>query len=256
MTVSLATTWIPRGELSRLQRYLPVLREIYDDIVIVLSPDVDVNTLAAVQAMSGVRHEVMPTLGAGRYLTLVSALETQPDYIHYADMDRLIRWVERYPDELRETVKTIQKTDYMLIGRTEAAFASHPQALHQTERLIHDVFSHLLGGEYDFCAGSKGLTRQVAEFIVKYGAKDYGLGTDTEWSVLAYRAGFELASIQVNGLDWETADRFRDTAAPPEIQRQEADKYDSDPAHWQARVELAQKIIQAGLDALKLNLTQ
>ena len=76
------------------------------------------------------------------------------------------------------------------------------------------------------------------------------MGTDSEWIVLLQRAGYRVESVEVDGLDWETADRYLDQAADGETQRRAADAYDADPQHWSLRLEVAQEIIEAGFAAL------
>jgi hypothetical protein len=251
MTITLTTTWMPRGELPRLQRHLPQLQEIYDAITVVLPPEPEAEVWEALQSMP-VHAMKMSALGEGRYLALKLALdETDSDHAQYADMDRLIRWVETHPDELRETVAAVQNHDAVMIGRTEAAFATHPQAMQSTERVIHRVFSHLLGGDYDFCSGSKAFSRAALARLVAHGRRDYGMGTDVEWPLLLHQAGFEIAALWVDGLDWETADRFLDSAAKAERQREMAEQYDTDPVRWQMRVDLAHGIIDYGLKVLE-----
>jgi hypothetical protein len=73
---------------------------------------------------------------------------------------------------------------------------------------------------------------------------------DAAWAVLLHRAGFDICGMTVDGLDWETADRNRDQAADAETQRQLAHQYDQDAGRWAIRVEIARKIIKAGIAAL------
>jgi hypothetical protein len=60
----------------------------------------------------------------------------------------------------------------------------------------------------DVSAGSKSFSRPAAEHLVKHSQPDNSIGTDAEWSILLKQAGFRLEYIQVNGLDWESADQF------------------------------------------------
>ncbi|GAB4509155.1 MAG: hypothetical protein OHK0046_03600 [Anaerolineae bacterium] len=254
-TLTLTTTWIPRGELARVQRYWPVLRELYDHLVMVILPETLPDIIQAARALPDVRLHEAEVLGTGRYLAVKHALAVPTDVIHYVDMDRLVRWVETRPSELRETVaalRALHETDYLMLGRTDAAMRTHPQALQKTEVLIDTAFTHLLGSStrYDFCSGSKAFSQRAAEFIAAHGAPDYGLGTDTEWAVLMHRGGFNINQMRVDGLDWETADRFRDAAADEALQRAEAARMDADAAQWEARTELAHQMMRAGLDAL------
>jgi hypothetical protein len=103
----------------------------------------------------------------------------------------------------------------------------------------------------DVSAGSKGFSRPVAEFISRHAVLNQPFGTDAEWPVLAKRAGFKVEYLEVDGLDWESADRFQEQAAGSEYQIKAAEAYDADPRHWAYRVEVAREIVQAGLEATR-----
>ena len=167
-------------------------------------------------------------------------------HIHYADMDRLLRWVETKPLEWQQTVERIQQVDCLLIGRTEAAFQTHPQALQQTEKIINTVFSNVLGQTVDFGSGTRGFSRQATQLVVANTLPDRW--TDVEWLLVLRRAGFAVDYLMVDGMDWESADRYRPQAADPDTQRRLAQVYDEDPANWAIRVQIAGDIIQSGLD--------
>jgi SAM-dependent methyltransferase len=99
----------------------------------------------------------------------------------------------------------------------------------------------------DLSAGSKSFSRLAAQYLVDHSTLDNSIGTDAEWPILLHQAGFNLEYIQVDGLDWESADHFRPRAAMAEEQRIAASEYDSDPIHWSRRVEIATEIIQSAL---------
>jgi hypothetical protein len=187
----------------------------------------------------------------GRKHSQEMALEFDCDFVHYVDCDRLLRWFELRPDELRRTIDRLQTVDCLVIGRTEVAFATHPRCLRDTERITNDVFSHFLDQPLDLCAGSKAFSRDAAEFITRNSQPTYGWCTDAEWIVLLHRAGYSIDSLLVDGLDWETADRYLPHAADAETQRRAAEAYDTDPRNWEGRVRVAQESIQAGLAALE-----
>lgn len=249
MTVALATTWYPRGELDRLLRLIPRLREWYRHRVIVLPPDQDVKLLQALGDSGAFNIRVAADWADGRYLALSAAVETGADYIHYADLDRLIRWAETREGELIRTLERLQTVDCLMIGRTAQAFATHPRALRATETVINSIFSRLLGQPLDLTSGSKGLSRQAARFLIANTRPGHGLGGDAEWPVLLCRAGFTLTRFDVDGLDWETADRYLDGPADERLQREAAGVYDAIAENWAHRVSVAQGIIDAGIDA-------
>ncbi|MCB9454652.1 MAG: hypothetical protein H6671_01550 [Anaerolineaceae bacterium] len=249
MMMALAATFHPRGEVGRLRRLYPQLMALYDHIIISMPPVAKPDDVEQVKTLPGVVAFVNDEWPQGRYMALRVAAETDADYVQYADLDRLLRWIETRPDELRRTVARIQQCQYLVIGRTARAWATHPQAMFQTERIINRVFSLLLGQEMDFGAGSKGLSRAALDYLVAHAARDRALGADTEWSVLLYRAGFPVESVLVDGLDWELPDQHQERAADTERQRAMIAAYDADADRWAHRVNVAVEIVEAGLDA-------
>ena len=253
MSMTLATTWYPRGELPRFTRLLPTLLGKYDDIVISFLPGVDSDVIKPFTAgifspNPKISFHVNDDLRKGRYMALKKALDTPSDYFHYADMDRLLHWVETKPEEWIQMVGQIEKFDCIIFGRTQAATLTHPQALINTEMISNQVVSRFLNREMDVSAGSKSFSRSAATYLVEHGKPDNSIGTDAEWPILLKQAGFRLEYIPVDGLDWESADQFQLRAATAEEQKQAAVKYDSDPINWSRRIEIAQEIIQTALE--------
>jgi hypothetical protein len=118
------------------------------------------------------------------------------------------------------------------------------------------VFSNFLGIPLDLSAGSKGFSQAAAQVIIANSQPDRPMGADSEWIVLLHRAGFAVDTIQVDGLDWESADRYQITAADAQAQREAAAQYDLDPQHWAMRVAVAAEIVEAGLDAMRRELVE
>jgi SAM-dependent methyltransferase len=256
MSICLATTWYPRGEFQRFISMLPLLEEKYSNIVISLIPSKDEEIIQRINDGEFLPHSNLSFItnekpGNGRYMVVKKALETSSDFIHYADMDRLLHWVETRPDEWKQMVGEIEKYDCVIYGRTEAAFLSHPQALIATERISNQVASFLLKKEMDVSAGSKSFSRSAAQIIIDYCLPDNSIGTDAEWPICLKQAGFRLEYIQVDGLDWESADQFRLRAANTDEQAQAAREYDADPNHWSQRAEITNQIILAAIAVSK-----
>ncbi len=256
MTVCLALTWYPHGETERLRRLYPVFSQWYGRMVVSLPPNAEPEALQFLQSLPDVRIEMRDGWESGRFTALELALQTGADFVHYVDGDRLIRWCELHPDELRRTIAEVQTVDYLVVGRTPAALATHPQSLQQIEAITNEVFSHFVGQKLDLCAGSKGLSRAAVEFLLANADPVRALGTDAEWVVLLHRGGFSIRGAWVDGLDWETADRYLPQAADAETQRRAAAEYDLDVDHWAFRVRIAQEITQAGINALTRSLKE
>ena len=249
--VTLTTTWHPRGETLRLRRLYPFLARLYDQIIVVMPPNTHAGMVLSFRVYEKMSVYVADEWAMGRHMALQKAIDAETPYIHYADMDRLIRWGETLPRELMFTLDKIRDAECLVIGRTDKAYATHPKALVQTEALSNRIFSHIFNQELDLSAGAKGFRRDVAQFILKHAVPGNPLGTDAEWVVLARRGGFTLTDCRVEGLDWESADRYSNKAADEEQQQQAAAEYDADAKNWKRRVEVADEIINTGLAALK-----
>ena len=247
MSVALITAWEPRGEFRRLLRFRPRLSELYTDVVIAAPDRADPAEVAALNAEPGVRVVTTPQGTWRRYVALAEGLKTEATHFHYLDTDRAVHWVETRPAELAQAAARVQTADCLLLGRTEAAWTTHPQCMRQTEAIFNHLFSRLLGVEADFGAGARGFSRPAAEYLLA--RVEPGHWADTAWPVVLWRGGFHLDTLLADGLDWETPDQYRDTAADAETQRRAADAYDADPAHWAARVSVADAITRAGLAA-------
>jgi hypothetical protein len=254
MSIALAATFNPRGEVGRLRRLYARLKAAYDHIVISLPPVVAMEDAFAIRELPEAIIHVNEDWSHGRFMALNLAAQTQADHIHYADMDRLLRWVETRPNEWTQVVNQIVQLDCLVIGRTEAAWETHPRALRDTEAITNDLFSRLLGQRLDLSAGSKGFSRSAADFILANSQPRRAIGTDSEWIVLLHRGGIRIDTVLVDGLDWEIADQHRDSAADADRQQAMAAVYDADPEHWARRVEIAHEIVEAGMDALTRDL--
>jgi hypothetical protein len=257
MSVVLATAWNPRGELLRFLRFVERLKSEYKEVAISLPPDVEPRVLDTLQCFEEfVLLVVTPHWSWGRHLALEKALENRCDYIHYTDFDRLLRWVETSTEEWRKTIRSIQKYDCLVIGRTKKAYETHPEAIRRTEAISNLVVSYLLGRSVDVSAGSKGFSRRAAEYLVEQCQPGDALGTDAEWPLVLHNAGFRVDYLEVDGLDWESADRQRNQAASSADQRHAAKIYDTNSSNWMQRVKVAMEIVQAGIDAVKKEVKQ
>lgn len=136
------------------------------------------------------RHEVLPFGMTG-----------DSKYFHYCDFDRLLTWAYQYPHELQNIVKNIPSHQYIIFGRTEKAFDTHPSEWIETEQIANKIFSLEFGQNVDITAGSCGFSRECAEFILKY-SKDQM--TDAEWPMIIHRiANLPVCYAAVDGLEYQ-----------------------------------------------------
>jgi hypothetical protein len=251
MSIALASTWQPRGELPRLQRYHARLMESFESLTIVLPSSAGDVLVAALDGMDGVYPVVAEQWARGRHIALESALKRPATHILYCDLDRIIRWVELYPDELAATMVQAQSEDCFVIGRTLYAWETHPRSLRHTEQIINEVFAHVMGVSMDICVATRGFSRVAAERVLRESQAESSLGVDGEWLYIVRRAGMTLDYLQVDGMDLETADQGLDTAADAERQRAFCEAYDAEASNWAQRVFVANQIIGALLRIAK-----
>jgi hypothetical protein len=154
MSINLATTWYPRGEMPRFVQLLPVFQEKYGHITISFFPGDDPEVME--QFTSGIFSSnqnltfcVNDDKRKGRYMALKKAIEIPLDFIHYVDMDRLLHWVETRPEEWMQMIGQTEKFDRIIFGRTQAATIAHPQGLIATEKVSNQVVSHFLNREME-----------------------------------------------------------------------------------------------------------
>jgi hypothetical protein len=254
MNIALGATYHPRGELTRLERILPQLQVIYTGIIVVVPPHTPSEDAARLHRLFGEGLVISQDWSHGRHLALAKALDLPGTHVQYADMDRLIRWVETRPEEWLRVVAEIPQHPCLVIGRTGAAWETHPRALRETERITNHVFSAILGQELDLSAGSKGFSRAAAEWIMRNSQPSRALGKDSEWVVLAHRGGFRISQVLVDGLDWEIPDWYQERAADVERVHQIREEYDAKPESWAMRVGVAVEIAEAGVAAMRRRL--
>jgi hypothetical protein len=230
-----ATLHDPPGALrGDIERWLPQLAARYAPIAIACSPPTAAR-VRALLAAHGADAGAPPnnTRGPLYRLALRRAL----------DGDRALHWVARRPAELDRVLARARRGSALLLGRTPRAYASHHQALVDTEAVAAAGFAAGLGlrGRVDFLVPSFVLPRAAAERLLARsrarGSTMYG-----EWAALLPGLGVPLGYVECAGLDWETPDRHRD-----EIRRVGLAAWRramSTPAEWAMRRAMAREFVQ------------
>ncbi|HFK1401933.1 MULTISPECIES: hypothetical protein [Bacillus] len=122
------------------------------------------------------------------------------DYYHYCDFDRLLTWMKAYPAELNTFIQNIVDVDYLIIGRTDRAFQTHPEEWQVTETVSNKIMSLQLGKQVDITAGSCAFSKQAADYIIKYSKCRM---TDGEWPMIIKEfTDFKIGYIAVDGLKY------------------------------------------------------
>lgn len=120
-------------------------------------------------------------------------------YYHYCDLDRLITWMTMYPEEITEVQGELMKYSYLILGRTEAAFDSHPAAWKETESITNKIFSMKFDRYADICAGSCAMNR---EMLLHLAEASKSRMTDAEWPLIVQKScgSAEVGYMEANGL--------------------------------------------------------
>lgn len=170
------------------------------------------------------------------------ALEKASDRILYVDLDRLIHWDLKYPKELRKVVGEIQNAEFILIGRTERAFETHPTTQRKTERIANLLGSALLNFDEtkDILSSTWAFAPRIGEDLLEANIENSS-GFYCEWPVRAWKIAENKRYIEVEGLEWETPDKYR--------RKIKEIGYDTwlnnfqSPEEWEERVNLLENII-------------
>lgn len=169
-------------------------------------------------------------------------------HVHLCDFDSALHWARCWPDELERVNATIAAYDFLLLGRTERATASLPEAQRETERLINLLFARTtgglnpwrLGGEtetlIDICAGAWGFSRRgIGALRAQSRATD--IGFHAEWPLIARDTpGLRCAYLPCEGLEYETADRYTDQIEAADGLDAWHARQNADIRQWQQRV--------------------
>lgn len=231
--VSLATLIKdPRGIfLKPLNEFLPVLKKIYAGIVIVTARDTHKDVIKNLEKDGCiVKLQKSSGIAEARRQAVRDGFVDGCQHIHFCEIDRMLMWINRYPEELKTVVRQILNYDFLIIGRTQRAFDTHPKTHTETERLTNMVCSLLLGRDIDVTAASRGISREAAKLILEF-SKAEGVGTDAEWPIIIHcKSKMSIGHVQVEGLEFETGIKH-----PKEIEQ--AGGYEN----WKKRIEQTPK---------------
>lgn len=240
MPTALAMAWsFNSNDVGRFVRLIPTIQALYCGISIVSPPNCDPQLSEELRAIPNLKLRIGTKLNENRrYFTIRQALEFEhATHIHYCDGDHVISRMERDLEDWKRGLEAMQKTDCLIIARSQDVFESYPPALRETEKIINLVGSHLLGQPVDLGSGTRGFRRQAVEYLIKYASLEtHGVATDLEWPVLLARARFSISTYESRAAIYEITS---------EEQRQRLESVEQ----WSKRTQVARIIIQAGIEA-------
>ena len=250
-----ATHHDPDGALyEQVRRTLPLLDELFCGLALQVTHTTQERSLELLNGAGALTHQESTApddahrqLGRARRAAVRLALRSDAPSILFGDFDRMMHWVERYPDELAQIVARIAEHDLTILGRTERAFNSHPRVQRDTEAIVNYVYTAISGNAWDVTAAARGLSRRAASAILA-GCPDESIGTDVSWPLFVQQhGGFSLGYIATEGLEFETADRHGDAIAAAGGLTQWLAQLDADPRRWIQRLDLARVEVEAVL---------
>lgn len=226
-----------------------VFREVaglYESVAIVPTADTSPRLL---DLLAGANVDPISTsngaIGVGRRHALELGLLAGANHLHYCDFDRILHWTAAYPDELERVLRRIEGCDYLIIGRTERAFATHPRVQRDTESITNRAFSLWYGKTVDVTAGSCGLSRRAADLVLRESAASTN-ATDAEWPALVrIRGSMPIDSVRTEGLEFETADYFAEEIAAAGSLEAWLEERSRPLDAWVARTRLALESLEA-----------
>lgn len=257
-TVTLALTVHEPGDrlLPLLEGQLPALSARYAVLVALCSCQTHPNVLALLRAQGALVRvdEAEPPgilgIGAVRRDTLRAGLEAGTTHVHLCDLDRALHWSARHAAEMEQVAGGVPRYDFLMLGRTHRAWATHPAYQTETEALFNRVFFLTTRLPWDLGAGSRGVSRPAGERLLAL-STDPTVGVDGEWPMLLLQAedapgpALRLGYRACEGLEFETADRFG-----PEIEAAGGyaawlARMEADPRRWAFRLQVAHLIAEA-----------
>jgi hypothetical protein len=247
----LTTHHDPEGRLfDHIVRLLPTLQELYEKIIVRITANSDPRTIEVLRE-AGVQVEIsnadggIEYVGRTRRMLLADALATDLSYFHLCDFDRVVHWADFHREELVAVLAWLPTYDFIVLGRTERAFSSHPRVQRDTERIINFVYAQLNQDSWDVTAASRGVSRHAAALLLEHSTDDT-IGNDGTWPMkLRQIGGVTIGYWPTNGLDFETADRYGGEVAERGGVEAWKASVDSDPLMWEQRLELARIEIAA-----------
>ncbi|MBP2243052.1 hypothetical protein J2Z40_003640 [Cytobacillus eiseniae] len=199
----LTITHDPKGKnINLLKKLHKEFEKIYGELFITISDETSYELVKEFEN-TNFKIKIIPKKGAAeaRRAVVSFGLTGTSKYYHYCDFDRLLTWGNNHLDELKNIMNLVPNYDYLILGRTERAFHTHPKAWVETEKITNTICSLELNKEVDITAGSCAFSEECAKYINKY-SKDKM--TDSEWSMIIYRiAKLGVDFLAVEGLEYQ-----------------------------------------------------
>ena len=199
---------------SLLKSALPIINKLFLNKILCCTPS---TAEKALPFLTREGFEVNVCHGLRQIDTYKLALKTTLNFIDnpltqkifYIDIDRLIHWANTYPEEIIEIFKK-ENVDYLHMGRTPRAFNTHPSTQKDTEIIVNEIGSKVLGFSEirDIISVCSIFSKELGEKILKVNNNSTATGFYGTWPIIFWTLASTKQYIEVEGLEWETPDRF------------------------------------------------
>ena len=129
--------------------------------------------------------------------------------LFYIDFDRLLHWCKTFPTELSKILCDLTKMDFFMLGRTKRAFETHASTQRETEIIVNEIGSKILGfpKPHDIISVCWGFTYDLGKKLltIKNSTLTGFYGT---WPLLLWNWASTKGYLETEGLEWETPDRY------------------------------------------------
>lgn len=207
----------PELKLMKLMNpILPMMKALFEDRIVCCTPSTQERVLNFLQD-EGFRVVVGKSMDqVGNYkLAIQTSLEYITDSkvqkILYIDFDRLIHWIDSYPEEFSKVLSNNTEIDYLHLGRTSRAFETHPPTQKETESIINEIASKSLGfsEKKDIISVCFLISKKLGKQIINM-KNSTTTGFYSSWPLIFWNLAESKRYVEVEGLEWETPDQFRD----------------------------------------------
>lgn len=192
-------------------KYGGVIKKTFQSSYIVVTPSTNQQVINTLNNLKFETSKGSKTIISAYKKALKQALTNNPKHIFYCDFDRILHWASTYPNEFKKITNSYFDHDFLLIGRTARAFKTHPETQAVTEGIANQLASKILGFKEnrDIISACWRATSKLVEKLLESPAKNT-YGFYCEWPIVTWRNSMNPIYIEVEGLEWETPNRYKE----------------------------------------------
>lgn len=248
------TTHDPHGRLTPLvETFFPLVQERFSSCIVALTNTSHESLLTAFKRLNAMVVESDVAFQGMSYWTALKESERRKSAhpIFLCDLDRILHWISRYPNELDEFLShDFSPHEWVVLGRTERAYRTHHEPLFATEHIFRTLLGKLYPQEQsiDYLSSAALLSQDTISWLNAHLRKK-DAGWYGEHVALLLKRGIVPAYQECEGLEWETPDRFQDEIKKCGSLDAWRGRLNTDPLEWKLRVKLLGEFIDGALSA-------